>query len=223
MNKTYFLSPSTLNLFKDCPRCFWLQFNRDIKRPSGIFPSLPSGVDRILKKHFDSFVSKKNLPPELEKSEIKGFKLFENLELLEEWRDNRRGLRWTDEKGNVILGAIDNLLEKDGKLVILDYKTKGFPLKENSADYYLNQLEIYNFLLRKKGFETEDFGFLLFYVPEGVEENGNFVFDTTLIKVDLDIKNAERLIRDALDFLNGKCPKNSESCDWCKWISDEVI
>jgi len=28
---------------------------KGIKRPEGVFPSLPSGMDIILKKHFDTF------------------------------------------------------------------------------------------------------------------------------------------------------------------------
>ncbi|MCX6774543.1 MAG: hypothetical protein NTY99_00435 [DPANN group archaeon] len=47
------LSPSSLNLFKDCPRCFWLDKIKGISRPEGIFPSLPSGIDKVLKEHFD--------------------------------------------------------------------------------------------------------------------------------------------------------------------------
>ena len=47
----------------------------------GIFPSLPSGMDLILKKHFDSFMKKGELPPELK--EFNGsVKLFDNVELL---------------------------------------------------------------------------------------------------------------------------------------------
>jgi len=49
----YKFSPSKLNLVKDCPRCFWLEFNKKFRRPRGIFPSLPSGMDKILKNHFD--------------------------------------------------------------------------------------------------------------------------------------------------------------------------
>jgi hypothetical protein len=45
----YKLSPSSLSLLKECPRCFWLQFNKGIRRPSTVFPSLPGGMDRILK------------------------------------------------------------------------------------------------------------------------------------------------------------------------------
>ena len=62
---TYKLSPSSLNLMKECPRCFWLAKHKVWKRPSGIFPSLPSGMDKILKVHFDKFMEKDELPPEL--------------------------------------------------------------------------------------------------------------------------------------------------------------
>ena len=65
---TYKLSPSSLSLIKDCPRCFWLTNNKIWKRPSGIFPSLPSGMDKILKIHFDNFMEKNILPPELQEN-----------------------------------------------------------------------------------------------------------------------------------------------------------
>ena len=87
----YKFSPSSLSLLKDCPRCFWFKFNKDIKRPEGIFPSLPSGMDRILKIHFDSYIEKGELPPELE--ELEGdVKLFDDEELLKEWRNNFKGI-----------------------------------------------------------------------------------------------------------------------------------
>ena len=78
----YKFSPSSLSLLKDCSRCFWLNFNKEIKRPDSIFPSLPSGMDRVLKAHFDSFRDRKLLPPELK--EFNGdIKLFDNVELLD--------------------------------------------------------------------------------------------------------------------------------------------
>lgn len=55
----YKFSPSKLNLVKDCPRCFWLEYNKKFRRPRGIFPSLPSGMDQILKHHFDEYTKKK--------------------------------------------------------------------------------------------------------------------------------------------------------------------
>ena len=73
----YMFSPSRLSLIKDCPRCFWLHFNKGIKRPEGIFPSLPNGMDKILKAHFDAFRDKEQLPPELK--DLDDVKLYDNI------------------------------------------------------------------------------------------------------------------------------------------------
>src|SRR3989338_1814191 len=160
----YKFSPSSLNLLKECSRCFWLQFNKGVKRPDSIFPSLPSGMDKVLKAHFDSFIGSKELPPELLKLKSK-YKLFSDASLLAAWRNNFKGISYADDKGNVLHGAVDNILVKNYKLVVLDYKTRGFPLKEDTANNYQDQLDIYNFLLRKNGYETEDYAYLLFYHP----------------------------------------------------------
>src|SRR3989344_5799397 len=208
----YKFSPSSLSLLKECPRCFWLQFNKNIKRPAGIFPSLPSGMDRILKTHFDSFMKKGELPPEL-KDWNDDYKLFNNEELLKVWRNNLKGIPWTDEKGNLFRGAVDNILVKGKKLVVLDYKTRGFPLKEDTAEHYQNQLNIYNFLLRKNGFETEDYAYLLFYHPSEVNEKGDVVFHTDLLKMEISIKEAERLMKDAVKCLGGEMPEAPEGCE----------
>lgn len=223
----YKLSPSSLSLMEDCPRCFWLHHNKDKKRPQGIFPSLPSGMDGILKTHFDKFMTKGEIPPELKQNkECKGCKLFDNKELLAEWRNNFRGVKWQDEKGNILHGAVDNILVKGKKLVVLDYKTRGFPLKEDTAEHYQNQLDIYNFLLQKNGYDTEDFAFLLFYVPKEVMETGEVIFNTHLVKMKIDVLAAEKLWKRALRILNGKCPAHhaeddEEVCPWCEMVSEE--
>ena len=213
----YKFSPSTLSLLKDCPRCFWLRFNKGVKRPAGIFPSLPSGMDGILKKHFDNLMEKGELPPELQ--ELNGdVKLFDDAELLKIWRNNFRGIQWTDEKGNLFRGAVDNILQKGKKLIVLDYKTRGYPLKEDTAKYYQDQLDIYTFLLRKNGYETEDYAYLLFYHPDRVNENGDFVFHTDLVRMNMSVKNAERIFNEAVKVLEGDMPEPSDNCQFCKWV-----
>ena len=214
----YKLSHSTLSLLKECPRCFWLEHNKGIKRPDTIFPSLPSGMDRILKLHFDSFMEKNQLPPEI-CNECKDLKLFDNKELLDVWRNARKGIQWKDNEDNLFKGAVDNILVKGNKLIVLDYKTRGFPLKEDTKDHYQNQLDIYNFLLRKNGYETEDFAYLLFYHPDKVTEKGDVIFHTDLIKMKIDIKNAEKIFKEALEVLKGEMPSPSEECGFCKWAN----
>ncbi|MBI2654358.1 PD-(D/E)XK nuclease family protein [Candidatus Woesearchaeota archaeon] len=214
----YKFSPSSLNLLKECPRCFWLHFNKSIKRPDSIFPSLPSGMDRILKIHFDSFIGK-GLPPELAKLNGK-YKLFDNAELLAVWRNNFKGISYADGKGNVLHGAVDNILVKGKKLIVLDYKTRGFPLKDDTAGHYQDQLDIYNFLLRKNGFKTLDYSYLLFYHPKHVTPNGDVCFHTDLVKMKISVSNAEKIFNDALKTLNSGIPDAGEGCGFCSWIKE---
>ena len=208
------LSPSSLSLYQECQRCFWLDKQDKWKRPNGIFPSLPSGMDGILNKHFDTFMLKEILPPELcDNVHCKDMKLFSDKELLKVWRSNFKGIRWTDKEGNTLHGAIDNILMNGKKLVVLDYKTRGFALKEDTHHHYQHQLDIYNFLLRKNGYQTEDYGFLLFYIPEKVLETGEVVFYKKLVKMEANTHHAEKLFKEAIKLLNMNCPK--KSCDWC--------
>jgi len=98
------LSPTTgLNLFKECSRCFWLHYNERVKRPRGIFPSLPGGMDLVIKKYFDEY--RGSLPPELE-GKIKGV-LMPDVNLMNKWRNWRTGLEYEDKELNAVLfGAL---------------------------------------------------------------------------------------------------------------------
>ena len=200
---------------QECPRCFWLTQHNVWKRQAGIFPSLPSGMDRILKIHFDKFREKNQLPPELcNNRECTKMKLFNDKEKLKIWQNNWKGISFTDKNGNELHGAVDNLLIKGKKIVVLDFKTRGYPCKEDTPKTYQNQLDIYNFLLRKNSYQTEDFAFLLFYIPKEVLATGEIIFDTELKKLKVDVDNAEKIWKNAIKLLNSDCPK--KSCEWCE-------
>jgi hypothetical protein len=213
------LSPSSLSLMKECPRCFWLTQHKVWKRPAGIFPSLPSGMDGILKKHFESFAKQGILPPELCKGdECARLKLFDDFKKLEKWQNNRIGIQFKDKDGNLLRGAVDYLLVQtlNEKLIVIDYKTRGFPLKEDTAAHYQDQLDIYNFLLRKNGYKTEDFAFLLFYIPKEILPTGEVIFDTELKRMNIDVGNAEKIWKKAIALLDGDCP--DKMCVWCEGV-----
>ncbi len=233
----YKFSKSSLSLLKDCPRCFWLHFNKKIKHPSTIFPSLPSGMDAILKKHFDSYRERDELPPELQalekdatgtssaaprqaESGSGNIKLFPDKKQLSIWQNNFKGIQWKDDKGNLFMGAVDDLLTKDRKIIVMDFKTRGFPKKDDTAALYQDQLDIYNFLLRKNGFETEDYGYLIFYHPLEVARSGDVIFHKDLVKMKVDVKNAEKIFARAVEVLEGPMPKSSEDCGHCKWARE---
>lgn len=213
---TYKLSPSTINLMLECPRCFWLQIVKGIRRPETIFPSLPSGMDKVLKEHFDRFMKKNELPLEI-REECAGYGLFNDKPLLDLWRNNRKGIEYKDpESGTLLHGAIDNLLVKDGKLVVLDYKTRGYPCKDDTHEHYQTQMDLYNFLLRKNGYKTEDYTYLLFYYPNKVLETGEVIFDTKLIKIKTSAENGEKIFKKAICIVNGDIPDCS--CKWCEKV-----
>jgi len=203
----------------ECPRCFWLAEHDVWKRPAGIFPSLPSGMDGILKIHFDKFMEKGKLPPELcNNSECNNLKLFDNKGLLKEWRNSRKGLWIEDKAGNILHGGIDNLMinKTNNKIIVLDYKTRGFPLKEDTHEHYQDQLNIYAYLLEKLGYKVENFAYLLFYHPKEVSETGEVIFNTDLKKMKINSEEAEKLFKKAIKMLNDKCPK--ETCEWCEKV-----
>src|SRR3989344_362664 len=116
--------------------------------------------------------------------------LFDDEELLKVWRSNFKGIQWEDKQGNILRGAVDNLLKKGKKLIVLDYKTRGFALKDDTHEHYQDQIDIYNFLLRKNKYQTENYSFLLFYVPTEVLETGEVIFETTLKKMKVNVDNA---------------------------------
>lgn len=214
----YKLSPHTLNLYSECRRCFWSCINEKKSRPSGPFPSLPGGMDLVIKKYFDLYRVKQELPPEVE--ELSGVKLFDDSDALNTWRNQWKGLVWKNPAGHLLHGALDEVLQvDDGELVVMDYKTRGFPLKK-APDYYTLQMEVYNALLRKNGFKTKDYAYLLFFYPREFTREGAVAFNKQLIKVSTSVAHAEQVFKEAIMLLDGQKPERSGNCVFCQWVGD---
>jgi len=218
MMKTLVLSPSTISLFLECPRCFWLHMN-GLKRPPSIFPSLPAGMDSILKHHFDEHRKMDSLPEEID-GKFEG-SLFRDITRLKVWRNSYEGLRYRDEDtGAVLMGALDDLfVTKDGKYAPLDFKTRGFRRKEDTHCYYQHQMDIYSFLLEKNSLPPADFAILIFYHPTGVDERHNVIFDADPVKVPVDRKRGERIFREAAACALGAEPPPGRECGFCEWTA----
>ena len=132
-NEKLRLSPSALNIFLECQKCFWLEYGANIHRPRGPFPSLPGGMDILIKKYFDRYRAVGKLPPEIE-GQVKG-QLFADTELLSKWRSWRSGLSYYDREADAVLvGALDDCMVDEGKYIPADYKTRGFDIKEGGAN-----------------------------------------------------------------------------------------
>ena len=214
------LSPSTLNLFLECPRCFWMDKVKGIKRPRGIFPSLPGGMDRVIKLHFDDFRQKNSLPPELNDQNFEGIKLFPDQAKLELWRSWRTGLEYQDTDSSILSGALDDLLVKGDRYIPFDYKTKGSPTTEADAiKYYQNQLDCYALLLDANRLPTAGFAYLLYYSPKSVGANGAVQFELQALKIPTDVERARATFRKAVALLKGQVPSAGSQCEHCNWLA----
>lgn len=217
INSVYKLSPSSIRLFLECERCFWLRMNEGVERPGGIFPTLPSGMDRVLKEHFDRFRAKNKLPPELTKNGFSG-SLFKDQKLIDEWRELKTCLKTElPDVDTVVRGMIDDLLvDKDGvTLIPFDFKTKGSAPGEDYSGHYHHQLCIYGWLLERNGYDVDEKAYLLVYHPDAVQEDGSVTFNASLVKVDIDPEDAEELVRRAVKMLGKEIPKRNSECGFC--------
>ena len=212
------LSPSSLNLFLECPRCFWLDKNKRIKRPRGIFPSLPGGMDNVIKRYFDSYRLRGEMPPEI-KGKIGG-RLFSDIDTLEKWRNWRASdLCYKDYEYNArLVGALDDCIEDENRYIPIDYKTRGSELSEDPRQYYQNQLDCYCLMLEYSGFRTKGIAYLLYYWPIEVKEEGMVKFHVEPIKIETNIESAKKTVQDAAKLLSSPIPEANPNCEYCKLV-----
>jgi len=210
------VTPSQLGMLMECPRCAWLYFKRGLARPMGPFPSLPGGFDLLFKNYFDSFRSQDLLPPELAGKVEE--KLFPGMEKLRIWRSNMQGIRAEFPEYNILLkGAIDEMLvANSGDLVVLDFKTRGYPVKEDSHTYYQTQLDLYALLFDKNGYRVAPYGYLLFFWPSSYAQHGS-KFETELVKVATSPQGGRRALENLKEILAREIPPSASRCEFCRY------
>ena len=171
IQNTIKISRSGLNLFLQCPRCFWLDLRHKIKRPPSFPYTLASAVDYLVKQEFDKYRVKGELPPIFIGEKLSA-KLFQGSQL-SAWRDNKRGIQYFDEDLNAMLyGAVDDVLEfSDGSLAVIDYKSTG-SREIRIYDDYQRQMDIYTFLLSKNGYQTQSNAYFVYYLVQ--KDGGGF-------------------------------------------------
>jgi len=92
----YRISRSKIDLFIECPRCFYLDQRMGVPRPSGFPFTLNNAVDELLKREFDSYRDAETAHPLMKEYGIDAVP-FKH-EKMEEWRDAmRRGVQFLHE------------------------------------------------------------------------------------------------------------------------------
>jgi len=221
------LSRSKIELFTDCPRCFYLDNKLGTARPRGPSFNLNIAVDELFKKEFDVFRAKGEKHPIMTEYDLDAVPFVHKS--MDEWRDNFQGITYKDaDTGFTISGAIDDVWVKpDGTLIIVDYKATSKEERIESLSKsgwemsYKRQMGVYQWLFRKNGFTVDDTGYFV-YANSRKEKtdafNDTLTFETTLVSsvgatdwIDEAIKNI-KICLDSEDI-----PATGESCDFCPY------
>jgi hypothetical protein len=233
-DKKYFIpgtsfkfSRSKVELFTECPRCFYLDRVKGVGRPSGFPFSLNNAVDALFKKEFDAYRVIQQPHPLL---------VANNLDLvpfqdsrMEDWRSNFKGIK-AMYNGYEYYGAVDDIwVDKAGTLYVVDYKATA---KEEAVtelttasyhDSYRRQMEFYQWLLVQNGFTVSPTGYFVYTTGDNTQPNFNneLKFRTHLISY---TGNCD-WVQPALDNMIACAsqtvpPAAKKECEYCKFVEE---
>ena len=219
------LSRSKIEDFLRCPRCFYLDRRLGVGKPPSLPFNLNSAVDHLFKKEFDIHRAKKEPHPLMTHYGVDAIP-FQHPDL-DKWRENFVGLQYHHEPTNfIITGAVDDLWEApSGEIIVVDYKStsKDTPVGID-ADWqkgYRNQMEIYQWLLRRLGFRVSSIGYFVYANGRRDREvfDGKLEFDITLIPYEGDDSWVPDAILEAHKVLTAdRVPESAPECEYCHYV-----
>lgn len=220
-NKPFKVSRSGIELFLECPRCFYINHRLGICRPSGPPFSINSLVDKLLKKEFDVHRAKNTTHPLMKKYGVDAVP-FQHPQI-EEWRENFKGVQVNYAPTNLIVtGAIDDLWRSPaGEVMVVDYKATAKAGEVNiDAEWqtsYKRQIEVYQWLVRKQGLTVSDTGYFVYCNGQDAEAfDGRIEFS---IRV-LPYTGSDKWVDGALTelkacLMSDDIPKQPADCEFC--------
>lgn len=219
------LSRSKIDLFKECPRCFYIDNRLGTARPPGYPFNLNSAVDELLKREFDLHRRAGTPHPLMVEAGIDAVP-FQH-EDMDKWRDALRHGVMVDHQatGFVVRGAVDDIwVTPGGMLLVVDYKATSkdgeVNLDADWQDGYKRQMEVYQWLLRQNGFEVSDTGYFVYANGRRNEKqfDAKIRFDIKVIPYvgsDEWVEPTLLQIKQVLD--DERVPSASPDCDYCTY------
>lgn len=215
------ISRSKIELFLECPKCFWLDVVKNIKRPQPAPYTINSAIDYLLKQEFDVHRKKKIPHPVMTKHNIDAIP-YEH-EDLDKWRHNFTGIQFYHQPTDFLIsGAIDDLwINSKKELIVVDYKATGAN-QHQIYESYRRQMEIYQWLLKQNGFPVCRIGYFVF---ARVNKDGGFGNGEASLAFDLFIEShagdtswVELSLNDARKIYDlEKPPPPSQNCEFCQY------
>jgi hypothetical protein len=223
--KNWRLSRSKIDLFQECPRCFYLDNKYGVARPKGFPFNLNSAVDTLLKKEFDIHRAAQTSHPLMKSYGLEAVPFADAR--IDEWRDAlKRGIRFLHTPTKLLVsGGVDDVwINPKGELIIVDYKATAkdgeVNLDADWQDGYRRQIEVYQWLFRSNGFKVSDTGYFV-YVNGQTDRaafDGKLEFDVKLIPYTGNTDWIEPTLFNIKKCLEDKrCPSPSKTCDYCTY------
>lgn len=163
----YKVSRSKIELFCQCPRCFWLDARLKVTRPSSPPFNINKTIDELFKKEFDGHRAAGTQHPIMVDNQLDGIVPFAHDDL-DIWRENFTGVVALHEPTNLhVFGAVDDIwTNQAGELIVVDYKATSKD-REVSIDSgwqisYKRQVEVYQWLLRQNGFKVSNTAYFVY-------------------------------------------------------------
>ena len=221
------LSRSRIENYVSCHRCFYIDRKLGIDKPPSYPYTLNSAVDKLLKKEFDVHRANGTAHPLMKHYGVDATPMAH--ELINEWRNPRVGIRYLHVPTNLmIFGGVDDVWRSaSGELIIVDYKATAKEADVNIdapwQQAYKRQLEIYQWLFRKNGFEVQDTGYFVYCngKTDRIAFDGKLEFDIKLIPY----KGSDSWIEKTLLEIKGcldanTIPEPNQDCDYCLYLKN---
>ena len=232
----YELSRYRVENFIKCPACFYLQQVKGV-----VYPSIPGfnineATDILLKRDFDKYRGGETTHPFLIKQGLSYLIPYahENFEL---WTQSLHfgaegRMNTVHEETNLkIGGGLDDIwLNRDtNQLHIVDYKStsvkskdKAITLDDRWKESYKRQMDLYVWVMRRKGFDVSDEGFFLYCDADRFTEEAFLGEDAAVMQFKMSllpyttktnwVEPALIEIREILD--SARCPSHSRDCEY---------
>ncbi|MDE2009286.1 MAG: PD-(D/E)XK nuclease family protein [Candidatus Omnitrophica bacterium] len=217
------ISRSKIDLFLNCPKCFYLDRRLGIIQPSNFPFSLNSAVDILLKKEFDGYRIKAEAHPLMKAAGLQAVPY--NHPQINLWRDSLKGgISYVCPGSNLLItGAVDDVwINPQEELIIVDYKATAkaaeVTIDASWQESYKRQMEVYQWLFRKNGFKVAETGYFLYCngLTDREAFNQRLDFDVSLIPYQGNDIWIDGVIEDVDQcLLSEHIPESGSSCAYC--------